>query len=119
MDNINLLLTILTWASGLAFICYGFLCLVAGGMTQEFKRYGLIRFRKLVGLLEILGGLGSILGLFYPYLLIISTAGLSFLMLLGVIVRIRIKDPFILILPAFILMLINFYIFKTGLSFIM
>jgi hypothetical protein len=114
MSKTHILSTVLTWLSGLAFICYGSLCLVNGAMTEEFKRYGLTRFRKLVGFLEVLGGIVLLIGMSFPPLLIFSSAGLTLLMLLGVIVRIRIKDSFILILPALILMLINTYIFTTA-----
>ncbi len=112
MINIGTLPLILTWLSGVSFICYGFLCLANGAMSEEFERYGLTAFRKLVGFLELLGGVGALLGLIYPALLMASTAGLSLLMFLGVIVRLKIKDPLIQIVPAFTLMLINAYIFK-------
>ncbi len=109
MENLP---TILTWLSGPIFIIYGFLCLFAGGMSKEFERYGLTRYRKLVGFLELLGGLGSMIGLalIYPVLLIFSSAGLGLLMFFGIIVRIKLKDPIVLILPAIALMIINIYI---------
>lgn len=110
MKVVELLPIILIWVSGISFIYYGFSCLFIGSMTKEFEGYGLTRFRKLVGLLEILGGLGSLIGLLFPYLLIFSSAGLALLMLMGVIVRLRIKDPIIQIIPAFSLMVINIYI---------
>jgi hypothetical protein len=87
------------------------LCLLTGHMKQEFKRYGLLHFRKLVGGLELLGGVGLFIGLKYEALTIISSLGLSLLMFLGVIVRLRIKDNPLFITPAFCLMLINAYIF--------
>ena len=87
-------------------------------MALEFKRYGLTKFKSLTGCLEIAGGLGSLLGLLNQPILIFSTAGLSLLMLLGVCVRIKVRDPWHQIIPAFILMLVNGYIFyKTYLSY--
>ena len=79
-------------------------------MKNEFKRYGLTQFRILTGSLEIIGGMGLLLGLLYLPLLIISAAGLSLLMLLGFGTRIYIKDPFWQSLPSFIFLLVNAYI---------
>lgn len=98
---------IFIFVSALAFIFYGLLILVTDHMKIEFRRYGLSQFRMLTGALELLGGAGLLFGLYYLPLLILSAGGLSVLMLLGVIVRIRTKDPLIEIIPAFILMLIN------------
>lgn len=99
--------TILISLSGLTFLAYGILCLTTDHMVAEFTRYGLLKFRTLTGVLEVLGGLGSLIGLYYKPLLILSAAGLTLLMLMGVIIRLRIKDPYLFILPAFILMIIN------------
>lgn len=76
-------------------------------MKTEFKRYGLSRFRMLTGILELLGGLGLLLGQYSPLLLLVSSSGLSLLMFLGLIVRIKTKDSLIQTLPALILMIIN------------
>jgi len=103
--------TILTLLSGLAFLSYGILCLTTNHMVEEFVRYGLLKYRYLTGVLEVLGGLGSLVGLYYRPIMMISTGGLTILMLLGVIVRLRIKDPYLFIIPAFVLMLINAYLF--------
>ena len=100
-------LIFLVWASGLSFLIYGPLCLFTSHMSREFERYGLAKFRKLVGALETLGALGLLLGLFWKPLLIFSAAGLSLLMLLGLIVRFRCRDPFAEIVPALVLLIIN------------
>jgi hypothetical protein len=97
-------------ASALAFIFYGLLCLLMDNMRTEFLRYRLERFRKLTGALELLGGTGQLVGLAYPFLLQFSSAGLALLMFLGVIVRIRTRDPIVQIFPAFGLMLLNVWI---------
>ena len=89
--------------TGLTFIVYGLLCLLTDHMVTEFTRYGLSRFRKLTGILELLGGLGLIVGLFYPPILFLSSLGLSVLMFLGVLVRLKTRDPLIEIFPAFTL----------------
>lgn len=71
------------------------------------------RFRTLTGYLEFAGGTGLLVGLYYPLLLVISSLGLAILMLLGTLIRIRTRDPWVEILPAFFLMLINTYIFLS------
>ncbi len=80
-------------------------------MEREFQRYHLSRFRKFVGLLEFLGGFGLGLGYYFSRpLLCVSSAGLSVLMLLGVIVRLKTRDPWFQIAPAFALMFVNVYL---------
>ncbi len=92
----------------LAFAVYGCMAIFSNHMVDEFERYGLAKFRVLVGILEVLAALGQLVGLFFaPLLVTTASAGLSLLMLLGVVTRIRISDPIALILPALILMLIN------------
>lgn len=102
---------IIVFSSGAVFIYYGLLCLTTNHMVVEFKRYRLSGFRRIVGVLELLGGLGLILGFYYPILSIFASAGLTVLMCLGTIVRLKTKDPLWEIIPAFTLMLLNGYIF--------
>lgn len=97
--------------SAIAFIFYGYMCLMTNHMKAEFQRYGMTKFRKLTGVLELLGGIGLLVGLEFNPILLLSSAGLAALMLLGTIVRIKTKDPWMQIIPAFSLMLMNGYIF--------
>ena len=83
-------------------------------MHNEFKRFGLPKFAIFIGVLEILGGLGLLVGLKIPVILLLSSGGLALLMLLGVSVRIKIKDSILLSTPAFVLMLLNLYIFVAS-----
>jgi len=107
----------LIFLTAITFIIYGYLCLTTNHMEAEFKRYGLSKFRKLTGALELLGGVGLILGINSELLLYMSSTGLALLMFLGVIIRLRTKDPLFQIIPAFVLMIINlFIIFKLLLS---
>lgn len=98
-----------------AFLYYGVLCLFSDQMVLEFQRYRLARFRKLVGALEVLGGLGVLAGLWFKPLLLLATCGLALLMLLGVFARIRIHDPIVQMLPALFLMFISIYLFVHAL----
>jgi intracellular septation protein A len=79
-------------------------------MKEEFTRYGIPRFRKLTGVLQLLGALGIILGFWMGYFQILSTFGLSLLMLFGVITRIIIKDSLMKTLPALLYCLLNGYL---------
>jgi hypothetical protein len=93
------------------FLGYGVSCLSTQKMKDEFVRYGLARFRPLTGWLQIAGSLGLLAGFHFELLVPLASFGLSALMLLGVAVRVRLRDPIVEILPAFIFMCLNFYIF--------
>ena len=93
-----------------AFLFFGITCLTSPHMADEFKRYGLARFRKTIGILQLLGSVGLMAGFASPILLIISSAGLTVLMLLGIITRIRIGDSFVETLPASIFFVVNGFI---------
>ncbi len=108
-------LTALTVCSGSSFLVYGGLCLSSPSMKSEFTRFGLARLRTLVGVLELFGGMGLLVGLRWPPSLWISSAGLSLLMLCGVGVRIRVGDGFARSLSALLLMIANAYIFIASL----
>jgi hypothetical protein len=97
-----------------AFLFYGPLCLFSQKTVLEFKRYGLLPFRKLTGVLEISGALGLISGFYSHNLLLLSSGGLALLMLMGMVARFRIRDPLIAILPAFTLCLFNVFIFMRA-----
>ena len=108
------MLLLISICSSILFIFYGFLCVFSQKMVTEFERYGLARFRVLVGLLEIFGSIGLIVGYFFsPAIQLVSSVGLTILMILAVQLRVRLKDPFIEILPAFGLMIINGMIVLT------
>lgn len=80
-------------------------------MKLEFERYGLSRYRIIVGLLQLLGGIGLLVGVYLsPLLLLIVSAGFFILMVLGFLVRIKIKDGVIKSTPALIYALLSLYI---------
>lgn len=80
-------------------------------MKSEFQRFGLLNYqRKLTGILQLLGAFGLFLGIFEPLLGVMASAGLGTLMLLGFIVRLKIKDNFIKAFPSFLFMIINFIV---------
>jgi uncharacterized membrane protein len=107
--------TFLVTISGIAFIVYGISLFISKKMKDEFIRFNLEKYTNLVGGLELLGGLGLLIGLIYNELLILSSMGLSLLMFMGVITRIKIKDNLKQSLPAILFLLLNSYIFLNSL----
>ena len=97
--------------SGISFIFFGLACFFSDVFINEFYRYGLSEYIKIVGFFELLGGMGCIVGIFYKRLLFISSLGLSIMMLLGVAVRLKINDTFFQTLPAILYLIINSIIF--------
>jgi len=107
--------TIAILGSSAVFLTYGGLCLSSSSMQSEFQRFGLERLRILTGVLEMLGGMGLLVGLKWPFALWVSSAGLSLLMMAGVAVRIRSGDGLLLCFPALALMILNAYILLESL----
>lgn len=103
-------LTVLTVLSAVAFLGYGVLLLTTDSMKEEFVRFGLEHFRILTGILEVLGGVGLLVGLYWTPAALMASAGLTVLMALGVGVRVRLRDSIGQTLPALALFLVNLYI---------
>ena len=103
--------TILTLFSGIAFVAYGLSVFFSSKMQNEFNRFKLQKYSALVGALELLGGLGLLVGIFYTPVLVISSLGLALLMFLGVVTRIRIKDTLKATIPAAFFLFLNTYLF--------
>jgi len=93
------------------FLYYGAAVLASDAMAAEFERFGLSKFRRLTGGLEVLGALGLLLGYFVPHFDIAASAGLTVLMVAGVIVRFRSGDSFLDAVPALMMGLLNAFIF--------
>ena len=102
---------VLSFFSGISFIFFGLACFYSSLFVDEFYRYGLSDYRKIVGFFELLGGIGCLVGIFDRRVLLLSSLGLSLMMLLGVIVRIKINDNFIQMLPAILYFIVNAIIF--------
>lgn len=94
----------------LLFLYYGLAVLVSDAMTGEFERFGLPRFRKLTGVLEILGSLALVLGYFVSPFTVVAAGGLALMMAAGIVIRLRCGDSLVDALPAFIMMVMTLYI---------
>ena len=87
--------------SSLSFFAYAYSYFNAPHMKNEFKRFGLEKIGLTTVLLEITGALGLLIGLKFDFILLISSLGLALLMLIGFIVRMKLKDSIWVSLPAF------------------
>jgi len=105
------IITYIIWFTSIAFLYFAYGCFGSQFIIDEFNRYKLIKYRKLVGLLQLLGALGLLIGLYFsPLLLAIAAIGLCILMLLGFAVRLKIKDNFLQSSPSFLFAFLNFII---------
>jgi len=85
-------LILLALLSGLSFAVYGYQTLFVTPPRGEFDRYRMPSLRRLVGSMQLLGALGVLLGLGYAPLGALAACGLSIMMALALIVRLRIHD---------------------------
>lgn len=85
-------------------------------MKNEFKRFGLEKMGLMTIILEILGATGLLVGLYFHFILIISSLGLALLMFAGVLVRIKMKDSILVSLPALFYMILNSYLFWKSIN---
>lgn len=106
-ENLVIPSQIFSLISASLFFLYGLQCVFSQKMVAEFNRYRLGKFRKLVGVLEIMGAFGQLVGFWIPGVLILASGGLALLMICGVWARLRIRDPWFSFLPAILLGLIN------------
>jgi len=103
--------TLATFFSGISFLFFGTSCLTSAYMKSEFIRYGFDRQRELTGYLQVLGGLGLLIGYWLtPLLAFLAAVGLALMMLVGFGVRLKIRDSFWASSPAFIFAALNIYL---------
>jgi len=102
--------------SAIAFLFYGIACLFSPRMDAEFERYGLARFRRLIGALECLGALGLLVGYFNRPVLVLAAAGLTLTMVMAIATRIRIGDSLARTLPAIVLLALNAFVLGVAVT---
>jgi len=83
---------------------------------DEFIRYGFEDFRVLIGLSQVVFGLGLLLGRSNVKITIVSSLFLALLMTGALIVRIIIEDDSIQALPAIGYLILNSFIFIKSLQ---
>lgn len=96
----QLLATIARGVSIISFAWYGASLLWSQAMAADFERYGLSRYRVLVGALQLAGSAGLVLGFWFRPLVPLAAGGLALMMLVAIHARIRVRDSVITMLPA-------------------
>ena len=110
---------ILEFFSAISFIIYGILSFTSNIMKSEFKRWGISKFRLIVGYAQLTGGFGLILGYYFPIMTLLSSFGLAVLMLLGFTLRLIVKDGIIKSTPALLYLIINLIILCNNLNIVL
>jgi uncharacterized membrane protein YphA (DoxX/SURF4 family) len=103
--NLSLLLF-----SAVSFIFYGISSFFSKRMLSEYARWGYKNQRILLGCLQLLGGVGLLIGITNTVLLSVASFLLTFMMIKAVFVRIKIKDNIIQMSPAILYTVVNFII---------
>jgi len=84
-------------------------------MISEYERWGYQKHRIQIAILQLLAGLGLLIGSSSPILLALISSSLFLMMMVAVFVRIRINDTMINTLPAVFYAILNFIIFYNSL----
>ena len=79
-------------------------------MKSEFERFGMAKLGLFIIVLQFLGALGLLVGLWLHPILTLASLGLALLMLAGLIVRRKSKDGLWVSLPALFFFGLNAYI---------
>lgn len=85
-------------------------------MKNEFKRFNLENLGLFIVVLEFIGATGLLFGIIFNPILVLSSLGLCLLMLCGLIVRLKLKDSFWVLLPAGLFMVLNLFIFVASIN---
>ena len=104
--------------TGISFIIYGINSFYSKRMIREFKRWGYKKHRKTISSLQILGGLGLVIGLQINIILIASSLCLSIMMFVAIIVRVKINDNVARILPAITYLVLSSLILNYSIQII-
>ena len=98
---------ILSLFSALSFLVYAIGCLFSSHMLLEFNRYGFAKYRIAIGLLQLLGVTGLLIGFIIPLIGALAAGGLALHMLCAVGIRIKIGDSVLRTSPALFYLALN------------
>jgi len=101
--------------SAVSFIFYGITSFFSKRMLTEYSRWGYRNQRILLGCLQLLGGVGLLIGISNSLLLSVASFLLTFMMITAIFVRIKIKDSIVQMTPAIFYTVINFVILYNSL----
>ena len=91
----SILIIIVQVVVGLLFVLIGSMTVAGMNMfVENFRRFGYPQwFRVITGSLEVLGGLGLLVGIWLPWLAELASAGLTLVMLGATFTQLRTRDP--------------------------
>ena len=107
-------LTLVVIFTAVSFIIYGYSSFISRRMKSEYARWGYNNQRKIVGSLQLLGGIGLILGLQINVLLITTSFCFIMMMTMAIFIRVKIKDNITDILPAITYLFLSILIFYNS-----
>lgn len=102
-----MLLLILTLLSAAAFAYYGYGTLVMEAPRLEYQRFGMTHLRVFVGLMQLLGVAGLLVGLQFAIIGAMAATGFAIMMVAGLLVRYQSGDRPRLMIPAASLGILN------------
>jgi len=91
----SILIIIVQVVLGLLFVLIGSMTVAGMKMfVENFRHFGYPQwFRVVTGSLEVLGGLGLLIGIRLPWLAALASAGLTLVMLGAILTHLRIREP--------------------------
>ena len=107
-------LTLVVIFTAVSFIIYGYSSFISRRMKSEYARWGYNNQRKIVGSLQLLGGIGLILGLQINVLLITTSFCFIMMMTMAIFIRVKIRDNITDILPAITYLFLSILIFYNS-----
>ena len=105
---------ILILFSSISFVIYSLNSIFSKRMISEFSRWGVGNLRILVASFQMFGGIGLLLGMYNIWLLCLVSFFLTLMMIIAIIIRIRVRDSFLLTVPALMYALLSFIIFYSS-----
>ncbi len=91
----SILIIVVQVVLGLLFVLIGSMTVAGMKMfVENFQRFGYPQwFRIVTGSLEVLGGIGLLIGIWLPWLAALASAGLILVMLGAVVTEVRTREP--------------------------
>jgi len=91
----SILIIIVQVVLGLLFVLIGSMTVAGMKMfVENFRRFGYPQwFRIVTGSLEVLGGIGLLIGIWLPWLAELASAGLTLVMLGAFLTEVRTREP--------------------------
>ncbi len=113
------LLEVIVLISSFSFFAYGVAYFVSPKMKNEFTRFGLSHLGMFTAIFQILGAIGLLVGLMLNAILLMASGGLTLMMILAIVVRIKVKDPLWAMLPALCYLFLNAYILSEAVKILL